>query len=574
MVQMEFGRLHLSRDLHNQELSIDSGLISLNYKGKSPNFHAMSDTIINGPYKINHTQEFADRLHNMTPEFRERYEQLFLEMMNFGPRKNFKEIVAFVEKYPRTPKAYDILISAHTILQEYDKGTEISLKMLREFPDYIFPRMLHLSQIIEGGNLQLAKELLGPNLSIKDVYPDRTEFHVNEVGAYELEVIRYLLAIDDVDEAEERFNKFFEMAPESIFFKEVQDVFSDYWGDENENFITSKYEGLRDTENDPDMEEQLSELQNEQVRVLYEYEMSIPWQSMSDILELPRESLVQDLIWVLTSNKEYSDFYLEEIDGNPVLHSIFILGELKATESLPAVLNFLRLDGDTLENWFGDHLSESLWWYFYQVAEQNPELLKDALIDKGLDCFSKVPILQALTQMALHHRDLNERVAALFESTFTYYLQFEIDHEELDFEFLSFAICELYDNRLAELIPSWDKLYEKGFVDESICGDLDEFKTELKRIRRDSVRPVLPIQEFYNDILDNWFGYRDEKSDDDMTDAKMDEWNMKSVAKQKSYLSEPLYNQMPVVREAPKIGRNEPCPCGSGRKYKVCCGKD
>lgn len=28
-----------------------------------------------------------------------------------------------------------------------------------------------------------------------------------------------------------------------------------------------------------------------------------------------------------------------------------------------------------------------------------------------------------------------------------------------------------------------------------------------------------------------------------------------------------------VVRSAPKVGRNEPCPCGSGKKYKQCCGK-
>ncbi len=27
-----------------------------------------------------------------------------------------------------------------------------------------------------------------------------------------------------------------------------------------------------------------------------------------------------------------------------------------------------------------------------------------------------------------------------------------------------------------------------------------------------------------------------------------------------------------VRREAPKIGRNDPCPCGSGKKYKKCCG--
>ena len=28
----------------------------------------------------------------------------------------------------------------------------------------------------------------------------------------------------------------------------------------------------------------------------------------------------------------------------------------------------------------------------------------------------------------------------------------------------------------------------------------------------------------------------------------------------------------PVVRDAPKVGRNDPCPCGSGKKYKKCCG--
>jgi len=27
-----------------------------------------------------------------------------------------------------------------------------------------------------------------------------------------------------------------------------------------------------------------------------------------------------------------------------------------------------------------------------------------------------------------------------------------------------------------------------------------------------------------------------------------------------------------VVRDQPKVGRNEPCPCGSGKKYKKCHG--
>ena len=29
-----------------------------------------------------------------------------------------------------------------------------------------------------------------------------------------------------------------------------------------------------------------------------------------------------------------------------------------------------------------------------------------------------------------------------------------------------------------------------------------------------------------------------------------------------------------VIRSAPKVGRNDPCPCGSGKKYKNCCGRN
>jgi SEC-C motif-containing protein len=34
-----------------------------------------------------------------------------------------------------------------------------------------------------------------------------------------------------------------------------------------------------------------------------------------------------------------------------------------------------------------------------------------------------------------------------------------------------------------------------------------------------------------------------------------------------------LVRQKPVTREGPRVGRNDPCPCGSGKKYKKCHGK-
>ncbi len=30
----------------------------------------------------------------------------------------------------------------------------------------------------------------------------------------------------------------------------------------------------------------------------------------------------------------------------------------------------------------------------------------------------------------------------------------------------------------------------------------------------------------------------------------------------------------PIKRDGKKVGRNDPCPCGSGKKYKKCCGRD
>jgi len=37
--------------------------------------------------------------------------------------------------------------------------------------------------------------------------------------------------------------------------------------------------------------------------------------------------------------------------------------------------------------------------------------------------------------------------------------------------------------------------------------------------------------------------------------------------------NDPLGNMPSFLRTMPKIGRNDPCPCGSGKKFKRCCGK-
>jgi preprotein translocase subunit SecA len=48
---------------------------------------------------------------------------------------------------------------------------------------------------------------------------------------------------------------------------------------------------------------------------------------------------------------------------------------------------------------------------------------------------------------------------------------------------------------------------------------------------------------------------------------------MNNAAEQPQEAGEPAESEGTFRREEPKVGRNDPCPCGSGKKYKQCCGK-
>jgi preprotein translocase subunit SecA len=54
-----------------------------------------------------------------------------------------------------------------------------------------------------------------------------------------------------------------------------------------------------------------------------------------------------------------------------------------------------------------------------------------------------------------------------------------------------------------------------------------------------------------------------------------EEFKHKDVPKNVQYAGGDSGPKKPVTvkRESPKVGRNDPCPCGSGKKYKKCCGK-
>jgi len=85
----------------------------------------------------------------------------------------------------------------------------------------------------------------------------------------------------------------------------------------------------------------------------------------------------------------------------------------------------------------------------------------------------------------------------------------------------------------------------------------DMFREMMMRIRWEIVHHIfhLNLQHFNSRELER----RREK--------ELDEINMVTSSQEQET------SQLPVKREEPKVGRNEPCPCGSGKKYKKCCGE-
>ena len=51
--------------------------------------------------------------------------------------------------------------------------------------------------------------------------------------------------------------------------------------------------------------------------------------------------------------------------------------------------------------------------------------------------------------------------------------------------------------------------------------------------------------------------------------------NFEPIVEEQGFCNEPscLGPQIPYTRAIPKVGRNDPCPCGNGKKFKKCCGR-
>ena len=149
----------------------------------------------------------------------------------------------------------------------------------------------------------------------------------------------------------------------------------------------------------------------------------------------------------------------------------------------------------------------------------------------------------------------------------------------------------------AQLQKFWTEyfLIEKGIYEKLLSNPNEVVKGTVKELAEkfdvelmsmvgfldginDSLKIQNPIEEMDENTEVN-LGYDLETLYKNMVDAKADwlyelpQWNAIFDEEKKKQLYREQ-KQSGTIRKGKKIGRNDPCPCGSGKKYKMCCGRN
>lgn len=510
-------------------------------------------------YSITTDPQFQNKRYSIPPELQKHLQSLAIECQEKSTSKLIDKLNQLIIQYPMVPQLKNYLSVAFHVQGNKKKAEEVNQWTLSEHPDYLFARLNAANVYIENNELEKVPELLGEMLEIKGLYPDRDLFHLAEVTGYLKIVIRYFVAMENSELAENRLAMLTEIAPDHPDTEQAQ-VFlwplrlklaGQRMEEENKNRIRpAGIKVVPELSNDTNPSFNHAEIQN-----LYQYGLYIPHEKLKEIIALPRHTLIKDLENILKDAvNRYGYFKRSENTEEThsfVLHAFFILAEIRAEESLPKLLSFLECDDDFLDYWIGDHLTETLWQSIYTLGFSNTSLLKKFLMQQGVHTYSKSCASEALCQMVLHHPEKREEVLNVFTETLERFTNATLDDGIIDSDFLGFTISDILDCKMHELKPVIKTLFELGYVSTGISGNYKEVEKAFDREDKFSrKRNVYTIFDLYDEVTTTWAGYTEREGD------VYDNY-------------QPAFNQQPIISD--KIGRNDPCPCGSGKKYKKCC---
>ncbi|KNY27029.1 DUF1186 domain-containing protein [Pseudobacteroides cellulosolvens] len=254
-----------------------------------------------------------------------------------------------------------------------------------------------------------------------------------------------------------------------------------------------------------------------------------------------KEEAVPVLLDVL--KKVYDNYkrYANDEDYFGHIYSIYLLAQFKVTEAYRMYVELLKLPDDLPYKLFGDSLCESTGRLLASLCGNDYEPIKTIITDNNIDDIIRSHGVAAIAILAAQGTSDRGEVLNYYKDLL---VSDSWDKNEAVMAEVVSACNDLYP---AEVIDEIRAAYEKEFVDESVI-ELESVEKNLKK-SKDEVIEATKSDRYYNFIED--------------TIEEIKDW---------SCFDEDGNEAGDKAANSGKVGPNQLCPCGSGKKYKKCCG--
>ncbi len=289
---------------------------------------------------------------------------------------------------------------------------------------------------------------------------------------------------------------------------------------------------------------------------LYTYDARMPLDKIKAILELPRQTLIEDLETVLEDGiRRFAYWSEQDWDSSThsfLYHAVILLGELRANQSLPALLNQLRQGYEYNEFWFGDWIEDIFQTPLYRLGREQLDVVMSFMQEPYIEADYKSRASKAPLLVVALEPERRDEVVAWYRDLIRYFLDHADDKDLLDTNLLAYLIWDAADAGLTELIPSAKEVYDRNLATFGILGEWEEAEKQF-----DKSNPDHELDWYFEDGFKQYESWR--KATEDM--EKRDREEAERLAKKQrlealeraSYAPKSLGK--PVFVE--KIGRNE-----------------
>lgn len=283
-----------------------------------------------------------------------------------------------------------------------------------------------------------------------------------------------------------------------------------------------------------------------------------------------RDAMVQRLIAVLQEVSAEARSGVAP-EGGAAFFALFLLVEFQAKEALPAILEAMSMPQDVLSDIFGDAIHSVLPRLLASFAGDRLEVVDQVIRDRGLSEYVRWAAADAYPLLVRDGR--LSRLEAVHR--LQQHLREAIEHEDVDIT--GPLICELEQLAPKEAFDDIAEAYRRDLVQTFLITLKDVEKSIAAGeagFRRNQA--YLNPTEIADTIaeLETWAAFRKEPpSAEPPRPRVMPPSESRPALEPSRPRADAIFQPLPPLeRRADRVGRNEPCPCGSGKKFKKCCG--